>query len=91
MIRITPDLVFKSVAALLALFLIYNIAVKLAGGSLTIDQFLLSFFIAFLTLLFKIAVGQAKIEAKLENLENSFKAMASDFKQHSHRSGRITF
>ncbi|MBI3052116.1 hypothetical protein HYY74_06725 [Candidatus Woesearchaeota archaeon] len=91
MIRITPDRLIKAIIIFFAAFLIYNVILKLLGGSLTNDQILFSFLIAGLSILYNNSKGLARLEAKFDMLEKSFRMLADDFRNHSHKHGKIGF
>ena len=72
-----------------SIFIIYQIILKIIGGSWQTEDIIASLVILIITLLFTIAgflINQektlGKIESSLDNLTKGFCSLAKDFKQH---------
>ncbi len=82
---------FRIIVLLLGLFLAYHITLKLLGGSLTVQDIIMSILAVFFSLWVKTAnglanasAGLARLEGKVENHQaslNELKAAFGDFKQ----------
>jgi len=75
-----------------AVFIIYQIILKILGGSWETQDILVSLSILIITSLFVIAgflINQARIIGRLESnfnsLKNNFCSLAKDFKEHLHK------
>ncbi len=71
------------------LFLVYQILKKIFGGSWEIESIIISLLIFNIGLTFTIAftlgISLAKLKSDHNHLENQFKSLVSDFKNHSKR------
>ena len=65
------------------LFLVYQILKKALGGSWETENIIISLLIFNIGLTFTIGLSMAKLKSDHNHLENQFKSLVSDFKNHS--------
>lgn len=70
---------------LFGFFILYQIIRKIAGGSWSTENIIVSLLIFNIGLSFTVAIGLAKINSDHEYLSNQFKHLASDFKNHTNK------
>lgn len=98
MIRINLDVIIRVVIIVLSAFIAYHLILKLLGGSLEKEDFILSFIIVMISINGSSARRLGRLEGKFEQFEKSFRALAYDFKSfreefrnHNHKGGKVVF
>ncbi|MFH0978311.1 MAG: hypothetical protein V1837_03330 [Candidatus Woesearchaeota archaeon] len=77
------DLVVKLALIIFGIFLIYQIARLLLGGSWSTEELIVALLVLSLTMTFQLAKKVESMSADMRNFKNSFKALATDFKSLS--------
>ena len=63
-------------------FLIYQIILKILGGSWQTENIIIALMILMIGFIFNITIKLSKLETNFNNLKYSFCSLAKDFKQH---------
>ena len=69
-----------------AVFIIYQVILKISGGSWELQDIVIALLILILGFLFNLTIKITKLEGNFNNLKDSFCNMAKDFKEHLHTS-----
>jgi len=75
-------ILFYILLLLFAIFMIYQIIIKILGGSWETQDIIVALLVLMMGFLFNITVKVTKLESNFNNLKNSFCSLAKDFKQH---------
>ncbi|MBI2142040.1 hypothetical protein HYU15_00945 [Candidatus Woesearchaeota archaeon] len=88
-IIISPASILRAISAALGLFLIYQIALKIMGGSLTLDAINTILLSIIIVHLFFLTRQVSYLQGEFSWFKKSFNALASDFKEHVRRHGGV--
>ncbi len=65
-----------------SIYLIYQLIIKILGGSWTTENIVITLLILIIGFLFNLTIKLAKLESNFNNLKNGFCSLAKDFKYH---------
>lgn len=65
-----------------AVFIIYQIIIKILGGSWELQDIVIALLVLIIGFLFNLTIKLTKLESDFNNIKSSFCNMAKDFKEH---------
>lgn len=76
------NIILYGLLIILSIFIIYQLIIKILGGSWTTESIIIALLILIIGFIFNLTIKLTKSETNLNNLKNSFCNLAKDFKQH---------
>lgn len=67
---------------LFAIFVIYQLIIKIFGGSWETQDIIIALLILIIGFVFNLTIKSSRLDANFSNLKNSFCNLAKDFKEH---------